>query len=112
MHKNKKMAPIHPGEILKEELLIPRGISQSQLAQKLKISFRRINEICQGKRPITMDTALRLSVYFGTSVELWLDLQRDYELECLEDQAEITKIKQEIRPYTGERPRTALFLKK
>jgi addiction module HigA family antidote len=70
MPKNKKMAPIHPGEILKEELLIPRGISQSQLAQALKISFRRINEICQGKRPITMDTALRLSIYFGTSVEL------------------------------------------
>ncbi|CAH1756435.1 13159_t:CDS:2 [Entrophospora sp. SA101] len=81
------MAPIHPGEILKEELLIPRGISQSQLAQKLKISFRRINEICQ-------------------------DLQRDYELECLADQAEITKIKKEIRPYAGEHPRTSLFLKK
>ncbi|CAJ0749817.1 2322_t:CDS:2 [Entrophospora sp. SA101] len=82
------MAPIHPGEILKEELLIPCGISQSQLAQELKISFRRINEICQGRRPITIDTALRLSIYF--------DLQRDYELECLEDQAEITKIKREI----------------
>ena len=70
MTKKKKMAPIHPGEILKEELLIPRGISKSQLAQSLKISFRRINEICQGKRPITIDTALRLSTYFGTSVEL------------------------------------------
>jgi addiction module HigA family antidote len=66
----KKMAPIHPGEILKEELLIPRDISQSQLAQALKISFRRINEICRGKRPITLDTALRLSIYFGTSAEL------------------------------------------
>ncbi len=112
MNYQKKMAPIHPGEILKEELLIPRGISQSQLAQALKISFRRINEICQAKRPITMDTALRLSIYFGTSAELWLDLQRDYELECLQDQAEITKIKREIRPYAGERPRTPLFLKK
>lgn len=112
MNQKKKMAPIHPGEILKEELLIPRGISQSQLAQNLKISFRRINEICQGKRPITMDTALRLSIYFGTSAELWLDLQRDYELECLEDQAEITKIKKEIRPYPGERPRNSLLLKR
>ncbi|CAI2195990.1 11259_t:CDS:2 [Funneliformis geosporum] len=81
------MAPIHPGEILKEELLIPRGISQSHLAQNLKISFRRINEICQ-------------------------DLQRDYELECLADQAEITKLKKEIRPYSGERPRNALLLKR
>jgi antitoxin HigA-1 len=112
MTKKKKMAPIHPGEILKEELLIPRGISQSQLAQNLKISFRRINEICQGKRPITIDTALRLSVYFGTSAEFWLDLQRDYELECLEDQAEITRIKREIHPYTGEHPRTSLLLKR
>jgi addiction module HigA family antidote len=67
---NQKMKPVHPGEILKEELLIPRQISQSQLAQALKISFRRINEICQGKRPITLNTAVRLSVYFGTSVEL------------------------------------------
>ncbi|CAG8686414.1 6648_t:CDS:2, partial [Ambispora gerdemannii] len=64
------MAPIHPGEILKEELLIPHGISQSQLAQKLKISFRRINEICQGKRPITMDTALRLSSAYKTKPKL------------------------------------------
>jgi plasmid maintenance system antidote protein VapI len=59
-----------------------------------------------------MDTALRLSIYFGTSAELWLDLQRDYELECLEDQAEITKIKKEIRPYPGERPRNSLLLKR
>jgi addiction module HigA family antidote len=70
MNPKPKMAPIHPGEILREELLIPRSISQSHLAQQLKISFRRVNEICQGKRPITMDTALRLSIYFGTSVEL------------------------------------------
>jgi len=67
---NQKMKPVHPGEILKEELLIPRKISQSQLAQALKISFRRVNEICQGKRPITLDTAVRLSAFFGISVEL------------------------------------------
>jgi addiction module HigA family antidote len=67
---NQKMKPDHPGEILKEELLVPRKISQSQLAQALRISFRRVNEICQGKRPITLDTAVRLSAFFGTSVEL------------------------------------------
>jgi antitoxin HigA-1 len=66
----KSTRPTHPGEVLKEELLIPRGISQSQLAQALKISFRRVNEICQGRRPITIDTALRLSAYFSTSIEL------------------------------------------
>jgi antitoxin HigA-1 len=66
----KKFAPVHPGTILKEELLHRRGISQTQLAHDLKVSFRRVNEICQGKRPITIDTALRLSIYFGTSPEL------------------------------------------
>lgn len=93
-----KIAPIHPGTVLKERLLIKRGISQSQLAKDLQISFRRINEICQGKRPITLDTALRLSIYFGTSAELWLDLQRDYEIECLKDQKEIIKLKKIIHP--------------
>lgn len=82
----KKLPPTHPGIILKEELLRRRKISQVQLARDLRFSFKRINEICQEKRPITLDTALRLSVYFGTSPELWLDLQRDYELECLEEQ--------------------------
>ena len=98
---NQKMKPLHPGEILKEELLIPRKISQSQLAQALKISFRRVNEICQGKRPITLDTAVRLSAFFGISVELWLDLQRDYELECLEDQKVISQIQREVQPYSS-----------
>src|SRR3954469_3168670 len=100
MTKKKKMAPIHPGEILKDELLIPRGISKSQLAQKLKVSFRRINEICQGKRPITIDTALRLSAYFGTSPELWLDLQRDYELASLADREGIARIEKEVNPWS------------
>ena len=108
----KKLLPVHPGEILKEELLIPRSISQSQLAQDLKISFRRVNEICQGKRPITIDTALRLSIYFGTSVELWLDLQRDYEMECLVDQKEIQKLQKIICPASGEKPPVSFWLKK
>ena len=95
----KKLPPIHPGIILKEELLQRRKISQVQLSRDLQVSFKRINEICQGKRPITLDTALRLSVYFGTSPELWLDLQRDYEIECLEDQKIMTKLRQEIHPW-------------
>ena len=94
----KKLPPIHPGEILKEDLLKKRKISQVQLSRDLQVSFKRINEICQGKRPITLDTALRLSIYFGTSPELWLDLQRDYEIECLEDQGVLTKLHQEISP--------------
>src|SRR5215207_4448527 len=95
----KKLPPIHPGTILKAELLQQRKISQVQLARDLQVSFKRINEICQGKRPITLDTALRLSAYFGTSPELWLDLQRDYEIECLTDQKIIAKFHREIRPW-------------
>jgi len=98
-----KMPPLHPGEILKTELLRQK-ISQSQLARDLKISFRRINEICQGKRPITLDTALRLSVYFGTSPKLWLDLQGDYELECLADQKKLEQIEKEVHPSSQKFP--------
>src|SRR5437016_3343301 len=92
----KRIPPTHPGTILKAELLKQRKISQVQLARDLKVSFRRINEICQGKRPITLDTALRLSVYFGTSPELWLDLQRDYEMECLADQKVMARVRREV----------------
>jgi addiction module HigA family antidote len=65
MPKNQKLPPIHPGEILLEEFLKPAKITQTQLAQDLKISFRRVNEICQGKREISIDTAGRLAIYFG-----------------------------------------------
>lgn len=65
MKKEKKLPPIHPGEILLEEFLKPAQITQSKLATDIKVSFRRINEICQGKRPITVDTAGRLAIYFN-----------------------------------------------
>lgn len=65
MNKQQKLAPIHPGEILKEEFLIPREISQAQLARGINVSLKRINEICQGKRGITPDTAYRLGIYFN-----------------------------------------------
>ena len=74
--------PIHPGEILLEDFLKPMGISQYRLAQAIHVSSRRINEIVHGTRGITADTAIRLSRYFGTSAELWLGLQADYDLEC------------------------------
>jgi addiction module HigA family antidote len=60
---------IHPGEILKEELLTPRGISQAELARSINVSVRRVNDICQGKRSITPDTALRLALYFNLGSE-------------------------------------------
>ena len=73
--------PIHPGEVLLEEFLKPMGISQYRLAQAIHVPPRRINEIVHGKRGISADTAIRLSRYFGTSAELWLGLQADYDLE-------------------------------
>ena len=76
----KRLAPVHPGEILLEEFLRPMGISQYRLAKEIHVPARRINEIVHGTRGVSADTALRLGRYFGTSPELWLDLQSDYEL--------------------------------
>ncbi len=81
----KKLPPIHPGEILLEEFLRPLGISQYRLAKDINVPARRINEIVQGKRSISADTALRLARYFGTSDRFWLNLQTRYDLEIEKD---------------------------
>ena len=81
----KKMAPVHPGEILSEEFLKPMELSQNALARGLGVPPRRINEIVQGKRRLTADTALRLARFFGMSAEFWLGLQMDYELDLESD---------------------------
>jgi addiction module HigA family antidote len=73
--------PIHPGEILLEEFLLPLGISQYRLAQAIAVPPRRINEIVHGKRAISPDTALRLSRAFGTSDRFWMNLQIGYDLD-------------------------------
>ena len=83
--KNKKLPPIHPGEILMEEFLEPMGISQYRLAKDVSVPPRRINEIVHGKRSITADTALRLGRFFGMSPQFWLNLQTRYDLEVTED---------------------------
>jgi addiction module HigA family antidote len=83
---NKKLPPIHPGEILKEEFLEPMGISQYRLAKDISVPPRRINEIVHGKRAITADTALRLGRFFRMSPQFWLNLQTRYDLEVTEDQ--------------------------
>ena len=77
------LPPIHPGEILQTEFLEPLGISQNKLAREIGVPPRRINEIVHGKRAITADTALRLSKFFGTSAQLWLNLQAHYELASI-----------------------------
>jgi addiction module HigA family antidote len=85
MRTQRKLAPVHPGEILLEEFMQPLGLSQTRLGRDLGVSPRRINEIVHGKRSITADTALRLSRYFGTSAEFWLGLQADYDLDVATD---------------------------
>ena len=81
----KKLSPIHPGEILEEEFLKPMGISQYRLAKDISVPPRRINEIVHGKRSITADTALRLGKFFSISAQFWLNLQTRYDLEVAED---------------------------
>lgn len=76
---NKVINP-HPGEILLEEFLKPMNISQNKLAIELRVPVHRINEIVHGRRGITADTALRLSAYFGTTADFWLNLQSKYDL--------------------------------
>ena len=83
--KTRKIEPIHPGEILREEFMQPLGISQYRLAKDISVPPRRINEIFHGKRAISPDTALRLSKYFGTSDRFWLNLQTRFDLEVEKD---------------------------
>ncbi len=84
------MRPIHPGEILREEFLVPLGLSASALAIALSVPAPRINDIAREKRGITADTALRLARYFGTSAEFWMGLQADYDLRIAEGAANET----------------------
>lgn len=91
-----KIKPIHPGEILLEEFLIPMEISQYRLAKDISVPARRINEIVLGKRAITTDTALRLSEYFGMSEKFWLNLQIKYNLEIEKDKLK-NRLKREVK---------------
>lgn len=93
----KKLKPIHPGEILREEFMRPMELSQNALAHALGVPPRRINEIVLEKRAITADTALRLSRYFGTSAEFWTGLQADYELRLARIERE-QKIERQVVP--------------
>jgi len=95
----KKLAPVHPGEILQKEFLEPMGLSQNRLALALGVPARRINEIVLGKRGITADTALRLARYFKMSPQFWLGLQMDYELDVAEDTLE-GRLEKEITPMS------------
>jgi len=81
----RKLAPVHPGEILLEDFLKPLGLSQYRVAHGISVPPRRINEIVLGKRAISADTALRLARFFGTSDRFWLNLQAAYDLDVERD---------------------------
>ena len=95
-----KLAPIHPGEILMEEFLKPMEISQYRLAKDINVPAIRINEIVQGKRSITPDTALRLSKYFGLSERFWINLQARYDLETEKDRLK-DRLNKEVHVYAA-----------
>ena len=83
--KGRRLAPLHPGEILKEEFLKPLEMSEYRLADRIHVPRRRINEIVHGTRSISADTALRLGRFFGMSDRFWLNLQATYDLEVERD---------------------------
>ena len=97
---SKKMPPIHPGEILKEEFLDEMGITQYKLAKDINVPARRINEIVHQKRAISADTALRLGRYFGISPQFWINLQSHYDLEVQIDKLG-SKLKSEVKVFTN-----------
>ncbi len=99
MINNKKIEPIHPGVILKEEFLDAMNISQYRLAKDISVPPRRINEIVHGKRAISVDTALRLGKYFKMSPKFWLNLQAHYDLEVQSDKLK-DKLDSEVKVFS------------
>ncbi len=92
-----RMRPIHPGEILREEFLLPLRMSAHALSQAIRVPATRVNDIVNGKRGVTADTALRLARYFGNSPDFWMNLQGAYDLRSAERDAS-AKIEREVSP--------------
>lgn len=103
MAKSKRLPPIHPGEILREDFMGPLGISMNKLALDLRVPVTRIAEIVHERRGITPDTALRLGRYFDTSARFWLNAQAAYDLEVAQDELRGT-VEREVRPRAGLAP--------
>lgn len=95
-----KIVPTHPGQALLHGFLKPMSLSQNRLALDIRVPARRINEIVQGKRRLTSDTALRLARYFDMSPQFWLGLQMDYDLDVAEDEL-ADQINREVRVYSA-----------
>ncbi len=99
---NKKLEPVHPGEIILEEFLKPLKISQYRLAKDINVPPRRINEIVHGLRSISADTALRLGQYFSNSPEFWLNLQAKYDLDIQKEKLS-HKLKFEVKVLSASK---------
>lgn len=93
----RRLPPVHPGEILRDEFLIPLEISVDRLAQAIKVSRPRLNDIVRGRRSVTTETALRFGHYLDTTPEFWINLQTRYDLDVAERTLR-RKIEQEIEP--------------
>ncbi len=96
----KKLKPVHPGEILREEYLVPLNLSMNRLALDLRVPVTRIAEIVHESRAITVGTALRLARYFNTTPQFWLNLQTRYDLEVAQDK-ELATINHDVRPMAA-----------
>lgn len=92
----KRLAAVHPGEILSEEFMKPRGITQYRVAKDIHVSPRRINEIVHGTRAVSANTALRLGRYFGVAPQFWLNLQNHYDLEVEGEKLNL-RLEREVR---------------
>jgi antitoxin HigA-1 len=95
--KARRLPPVHPGEILREDLLTPLGISINRLARDLRVPVTRVSEIVNGRRGITADTALRLARYFGTTPEFWMNLQASFDLDVAQ-RASAERIAKDVHP--------------
>lgn len=93
----KRLAPVHPGEVLLKEFIEPMGLTRYKIAKAIKVQQRRIDEICAGKRAITAATALRLAKLFGMEAQTWMNLQAQYDLEIAEREFS-KRIDKEVTP--------------
>ena len=95
--KERRLPPVHPGEVLREDLMTPLGISINQLGRDLRVPVTRISEIVNGRRGVTADTALRLARYFGTTAEFWMNVQAKYDLDVAQ-RASAHRIARDVHP--------------
>ena len=97
MAKSRRLPPVHSGEILREDLMAPLGLSINKVARDLRVPVTRMSEIVNGRRSITADTALRLARYFSTTPEFWVNLQSAYDLDVA-TRASAEQIKRDVHP--------------